>query len=1253
MTASTVTTATSVDTVCGYCGVGCGLTLTADSAGRDVLSSTGTPDHPANRGRLCTKGSTTADLLNAGGRQQTALVNGDPVDLDTALGHTARRFAEIREEHGDDAVAFYVSGQMSMEAQYLANKLAKGYFGTNMIESNSRLCMASAATGYKQSLGADGPPGSYDDLDHADVFLVIGANMADCHPILFLRMMDRVKQGAKLIVVDPRRTATAKKADLHLPVRPGTDMALLNGLLRLVLDNGDVDGEFIAEFTDGWDAMDEHLADYPVDTVAEITGLDGDDLRQAAAWIGSTDKFMSLWTMGLNQSVHGTWHTNALCNLHLATGSICRTGAGPFSLTGQPNAMGGREMGYMGPGLPGQRTVLNEGHRKDVEEIWGIPDGTLHTRLGGGTVDMFESLASEDEGTLKAVWVICTNPVGSVPNRGKVIEGLEAAEFVVVQDAYAGSETSAYADVVLPAALWTESEGVMVNSERNLTLTSPLLSAPGDAEPDWMLICRVARAMGCDGFDFSSAAEVFDEIRRFHNPLTGWDIRGVDYGRLRRGPVQWPAAPQAGSRNPVRYVNDGISQDLFTDGTGHTPRLAFPTPTRRAQFVARPYLPAAERPDATFPLVLTTGRLPHQWHTMTKTKRVAALMKLNPHSFLQIHPSDAEDLGIGEGDVVEVSSRRGTARAPAVLSPDIVPGTCFIPMHYADTPVNAVTNDAVDAESLQPEFKACAVALQLIEKAAPVDPADSSGTGFTAGTAATIVWASQTGTVEDVIPSLVSGLDAAGVNTGAVCADRVRVADLVGYTGTVLFVVSSTGDGDAPDNAVALWDELSDTPANLDGLHTAVLGFGDSSYADFCGFARKLDDRLTDLGATRVADLVCCEPDFEEEAASWQDAVVTALGGDPGLITRDTSGDASYSRRNPLPTALVENTRLTATGSGKDVRRFGFAVPDGTLTYSTGDALGVWPRNRPEVVGEWLAHTGVTADDELVESLTTDYDLTGITPDLLRLVHGHHPEAGLEEIAADPARLQDFSWGRQALDVLASHPVEAPMEQWLEVLPAMKPRMYSISSSPRTDPNRVEVTVSAVRYSSREGRERHGVCSTFLADSEPGDAMRIFIKPNKSFGPPVEPEAPMIMIGPGTGVAPFRGFLHDRVRTGSTGENWLFFGDRHEATDFLYRDELTGMHNSGVLTRLDLAFSRDQAEKVYVQDLMRHHAGELWSWLDRGAHLYVCGDAKRMATDVDQALRQIVEEQGRMAPDAASSFISALAAERRYVRDVY
>ncbi|HEN8798971.1 TPA: bifunctional nitrate reductase/sulfite reductase flavoprotein subunit alpha [Pseudomonas putida] len=1336
-----------VRSVCPYCGVGCGIVMSV--ADGKVGKISGDKLHPSNFGRLCTKGLTAHVPLSAAGRMADAYVrqqrSQQPIrtGMDQAIAATAARLRGIIDQHGADAVALYVSGQMSLEAQYLANKLAKGFIRTRHIESNSRLCMASAGSGYKLSLGADGPPGSYQDFEHADVFLVIGANMADCHPILFLRLLDRVKAGAKLIVVDPRRSATADKADLFLQVRPGSDMALLNGLLYLLQRNGHTDPDFIARHTEGWDQLPAFLDDYPPERVAAITGLTEADIIQAAEWIGGANNWMSCWTMGLNQSVHGTWHSNAICNLHLATGAICRPGSGPFSLTGQPNAMGGREMGYMGPGLPGQRSALVAADRAFVEQQWQLAPGSLRSEGGEGTVALFEQLKTAE---VKACWIICSNPVASVANRQQVIDGLRQAELVITQDAFLDTETNRYADILLPAALWAEGEGVMINSERNLTLLPRAVEPPGQSLPDWQIIARVACAMGyAEAFDYPDAEAVYEEIRRFHNPATGYDLRGIGYADLRQQPRQWPSAPgREAERSPLRYINDGSSQAMLHDAEGQRPALAFPTASGKARFFARPWLPAPELPDADYPMVLNTGRVQHQWHTLTKTGKVPALNKLEPGAFVEIHPDDAARLGIADKDQLAIRSRRGQAVLPARISDRVMPGNCFAPFHWNDLigeqlAINAVTCDAVDPLSLQPALKHCAVALERVageriealdlntaipeparmptatlsrllgldQLPAPVlaeeerhylqgfllglDQSRAEGVpslpataplaanrrlfvdGLLAGLFAQpaalpvalqaapkhqVLWASQTGNGELLAERCAERLRAAGLDVQLSCMEAVSPSQLQGVPSVVL-IASTFGDGDAPDSAAAFWQALQgEEGAHCAELPYAVLALGDSSYDQFCGFGRKLDQRLAELGGRRLLQRVDCEPDFDDTFADWLEALLPTLGrASTAQALSEPATVATYSKQQPWVASVLENRLLNGPGASKETRQLVFDLSGSGFSYAAGDALGVWPRNCPALVDELLALMQLDGQVlvelngkpamPLAEALQTHLEIAKVTAQQLQAFAVNAPDLQRLLQPACKSELQDWLWGRQLVDVLRAFPQQLPLASWLALLKPLQPRLYSISSSPLAHPGQVHLTVSTVRYG-----ERKGVCSSFLADRAQALRVAIFPQVSKHFRLPEDDSLPVIMVGPGTGIAPFRAFLEERQARGANGGNWLFFGEQYAATDFYYQDQLQAWQAAGHL-RLDTAFSRDQAQKVYVQQRMLEQGAELWRWLQAGAYFYVCGDAQRMAKDVDAALRAVVAEHGGMDAAQAAAYVEGLSKARRYRRDVY
>ncbi|MFC4304509.1 sulfite reductase subunit alpha [Cohnella boryungensis] len=1376
---------TKVRSVCPYCGVGCGIVL--EVSDNRVVKVAGDKKHPANYGRLCTKGSTSAQAIRESGRLEHAYRRADRgaapsrVGIDEAIRFTAAKLRGILDRHGPDSLAFYVSGQMSLESQYLINKLAKGFVRTNHIESNSRLCMASAGSGYKLSLGADGPPGSYQDMDQADLFFVIGANMADCHPILFLRVMDRVKAGAKLIVVDPRRNATADKATLFLQIRPGTDLALLNGLLHLIVKNGHTDTAFIEQFTSGWEGMPEFLEDYPPDKVAELTGIPEAAIRQAAQWIGEAAEWISCWTMGLNQSTHGTWHTNAICNLHLATGKICRPGSGPFSLTGQPNAMGGREMGYMGPGLPGQRSVLIEDERQFAESLWDLPPNTLRAESGTGTVSMFEKMRA---GEIKACWIICTNPIASVPNRSNVIAGLEAAEWVVAQDAFFDTETNRFADMLLPGALWSEAEGVMINSERNLTLMQKAVEPPGEALPDWRIIARIACEMGySSAFAYDTADDVYREIQQAWNPKTGYDLRGASYERLRQSPLQWPCAPETShDRNPIRYLNNGISQNLMERPDGTRPRLVFPTASGKANFLARPFMPPAEMPDDDFPFVLNTGRLQHQWHTMTKTGKIPTLNKLNPGPFVEIHPEDAAALGIADKQPVTLASRRGRAVLPASVTDKVLPGNCFAPIHWNDVfgenlAINAVTNDALDPVSYQPEFKFCAVALSRSASESPVPPsAPSEGNvlsqslsgdkeeifmakvdtlasllgidslselklegheklyiagfmkslrtddsrmasgipvlppsapmdaskrywldGMLAGMFSrtyfpetslpippveinlpaqsadenaaprprvAVIWASQTGNAETAAIACAAKLKAVGYEVLLTAMDAYVLADLPSES-NVLFVTSTFGAGDPPDNGETFWKALqADQAPSLSGLRYAILAFGDSSYDLFCGFGRSLDARLEQLGAKRLAARLDCDTDVQESARqSWLQSVEEALKPAAHDATQKTVA-RTYDRNNPLRTRLLVRRQLSKNGSEKDTRHYAFDLRDSGMRYEVGDALGILPTNCPTVVGEIVTATRMSPSAPvqwkgqtipLSEALLHHCEIGRIAPLMLTFVHERSRSEQLERLLKPENRAELKGWlhGRQLVDLLQQFPIETNAEDFVGALKPLQPRLYSISSSSKATPDEVHITVSTVRYS-QDGKTRNGICSAFLADRIQSDTeVPIFVQKANHFRPPANPDLPMIMVGPGTGVGPFRGFLQERQVVGAKGKNWLIFGEQRAEFDFYFQEELEEMQRSGLLSRLDTAFSRDQPEKIYVQHRMLEHGAELWSWLQEQAHFFVCGDASRMAKEVETALVAVIRDHGGMRDEAAEAYVKEMARTKRYARDVY
>lgn len=696
---------------CCYCGVGCGIII--QSEGGRIIGVRGDPAHPANFGHLCTKGSTLhLTAANTAGRAlypEMRARRSQPlqrVGWGEALRHVAERFAAIIRAHGPTAVAFYISGQLLTEDYYVFNKLAKGLIGTNNIDSNSRLCMSSAVSGYKTTLGADAPPACYEDIDHAACLFIAGSNTAYAHPVLFRRIEEaRSRNPAmKMIVVDPRRTETAYSADLHLPILPGTDVALFNGMLHVLLWEGLLDYGYIFAHTEGFDELKATLREYTPKLVADICGVPEAAIVQAALWF-SQGPTLSLYCQGLNQSTSGTDKNAALINLHLATGNIGKAGAGPLSLTGQPNAMGGREVGAMANLLSAHRDLANPTHRAEVARLWGVD--SVPGEPGKTAVDMFEAIKNRE---IKAVWIACTNPAQSMPDLGNVHAALEQAELVVLQEAFRDTETVHYADVLLPASTWGEKEGTVTNSERRITHVKAAVAPPGEARADWRIVTDFANHLGSllgrDGkrlFPYESVESIFNEHRA---TTRGYDldISGLSYALLdTQGPQQWPFPDGA----------DGGRARLYTDG-------AFPRLGGRARFANTRYKPVTEKTDARYPLHLNTGRLRDQWHGMSRTGRVARLFNHVEEPVLSMHPDDMALRRIASGELVKVSSRRGSLVLPAQPADDLRPTQTFLPMHWGGqwihgTGCNALTLPAVDTVSGQPELKHAAVKVEKLE----------------------------------------------------------------------------------------------------------------------------------------------------------------------------------------------------------------------------------------------------------------------------------------------------------------------------------------------------------------------------------------------------------------------------------------------------------------------------------------------------------------------------------------------------------
>ena len=714
---------------CPYCGVGCGVLVESD--GERITRVRGDPEHPANLGRLCTKGSTlhltAAPRVTAQARLLAPMHRARrgeaarPLGWDDALDLAADAMHRVVRAHGPDAVGFYLSGQLLTEDYYVFNKLAKGLLGTNNIDTNSRLCMSSAVAGYKRTLGADAPPACYEDIEHSDCLFIAGANPAWAHPVLYRRIEDaRTRRpGLRIVCCDPRRTETAAAADLHLQLQPGTDVMLFHGMLHLMIREGWTRPGFIAAHTAGFEALARTVAGCTPERVARTCGIRAEDLHAAARLFATSQATLSLWCQGLNQSSSGTAKNAALIGLHLATGQIGRPGAGPFSLTGQPNAMGGREVGGLANLLPAHRDLADPAHRAEVAALWGVP--SVPARPGRTAVEMFQAAA---DGEIRMLWIACTNPAQSMPDQATVRRALERAEFVVLQEAFAGTATARYADLLLPASSWGEKEGTVTNSERRISRVRAAVAPAGESRHDWHIVTDFAqrlevllkpqRTLTQAGlaplFPYSTPEAIWLEHRESTRGRD-LDITGMRYSLLEESPQQWPM-PQGQTQGRARLYEDGI----------------FPTADSKARFISVTYHAVAEPRSARYPFSLTTGRLRDQWHGMSRTGTLGQLFGHVSEPCVQLNPQDMAQRQLKDGDLVHLTSVRGSVLVPAQVSHEIGLNQAFMAMHWGEeflsgqnaqgerlAGVNALTSGVFCLDSKQPEFKHTAIKILKAE----------------------------------------------------------------------------------------------------------------------------------------------------------------------------------------------------------------------------------------------------------------------------------------------------------------------------------------------------------------------------------------------------------------------------------------------------------------------------------------------------------------------------------------------------------
>ncbi len=1264
------------------CGIEVQLTRQEDSDQPEIVIKPDKND-PFSKGSMCPKAPVLSALQSDSDRLRYPVkrVGKDWLEIpwSEAYAMVEENIKRVRDQYGPDAVASYLGNPIvhNMGMMLFVKKLteaigSKNVFSATSMDQLPHHFAAHFMFGHEFRIPVP-------DVDRTDFMIIMGANPIASNGSIMTsagireRLKEIESRGGQFVVLDPRETETAKIATAHHFIKPGTDVYFLLAFLHVLYRDNHIKMGRLAEHVKGLEYIESIKNTVTPQQAEAITGVAATVIEQLVKDYAAQDRAVLYGRMGLSTQRHG-----GLCHWLINTINI---------VSGNFDAPGGMMFPTPAIELARGRGLQNRFGRwksrvRQMPEFYGeLPVSA-----------MTEELTTSGEGQVRAFMTVCGNPVLSTPGGNRLDDVLPDIDFMFSIDNYI-NETTRHAHLIMPTPSGLEVEHYdlifnLISVSNNVKYSQSLLPPAADRPYDWQVLKELIGRLSPKGAGLFHRLET---PRRIIN----WGLMLGAYGRLSH-PKRWftgltlnkviqskhgislgPLVPRVpkGMMTPDKKIN--LSPDVFfqrlkevadelASGTnGATGVIANDSQANDTQ--------SYETSTTTFQLigrrhVSTNNSWMHQFSKLSRSRQVRCTA--------MISSVDAQRMSIADADEIKVSSSKGSITLPAEITESMMPGVICIPHGFghtrsdtripnAEAKPGVSVNDITDHEHVDPltgnaAFSGLEVSVEKIGSA--------SNLSITTGKPLMVLFGSRTGNAEFTAGDTAKRAENFRLIAEPTALDDVSVDDLVGAE-RILVICSTYGEGDLPDNAQTLWNTLAAADApRLDNSHFAVLAFGDRSYSTFCEAGKQWDKRLQELGATRIVDRVDCDVDYFDAAERWMESVLPAIAevGDQSVaVTKTTNNNVArrYDRNNPLQAELIEKYRLTAESSSKETYHYSLSVADSAVSYSVGDTLNILPRNQDALVHDLLSVTGCDGSEKVAQTsktlhelLLTELEIRTPSPVLLDILAEKSPDASVRNVLGgnDQALRDSYLWGKDVVDLLATSPgVINSSAALCKVLRPLTPRSYSISSSLNLHPDEVHLTIATVRYGAG-GRQYSGVGSGYLADLvSPGDAVSVYFAPNNSFSLPEDDGIPIIMIGPGTGIAPFRGFLQEREYRKAQGKCWLFFGDRNAETDFLYKDELLKYQKQGLLSKLDLAFSRDQEKKIYVQDRMQESAQELFQWLQDGAIIYVCGDATHMAADVDHMLHTIIEAQGKMTTSAAIEYVNELRGNKRYLRDVY